>query len=374
MRITIVQGAFLPVPPLLGGAVEKVWLGLGQEFARRGHEVVHISRQHPDLPHENEENGVRYRRVPGFDTPASLFKLKWLDLRYSLRAKRILTPADILVTNTFWLPFLIKHQRFGHLYVHAQRYPKGQYRFYRHAARLQTVSNVIANAIRAEVPDLDHKIKIIGNPLPADFEIQPPRPLVTNGEAKFLFVGRIHPEKGIDILLEAFRLLESRSPASLKLRLDIIGPHEVAQGGGGADFLAKLQAQARNLKSPVKWHGPVFDAAMLQQAYREADFLVYPSIAGKGEASPLTPVEAMSQACLPITSNLECFADYLKPGENGFTFALERRAESLAETMAQACNHSDLPALVKNALATAKRYRVPHIADEYLQDFARLPG
>jgi hypothetical protein len=37
MRITIVQGAFLPVPPVLGGAVEKIWFALGKEFASRGH-------------------------------------------------------------------------------------------------------------------------------------------------------------------------------------------------------------------------------------------------------------------------------------------------------------------------------------------------
>ena len=44
MKITIVLGAFFPVPPLLGGAVEKVWFALGPEFVRRGHEVVQISR------------------------------------------------------------------------------------------------------------------------------------------------------------------------------------------------------------------------------------------------------------------------------------------------------------------------------------------
>ena len=40
MKITIVLGAFFPVPPIKGGAVEKIWFALGQEFARRGHDVV----------------------------------------------------------------------------------------------------------------------------------------------------------------------------------------------------------------------------------------------------------------------------------------------------------------------------------------------
>ena len=75
MKITIVTGAFFPVPPILGGAVEKVWFALGQEFVRRGHQVTHISRSHPDLPEREEIAGVQHRRVArlrtaGFDREA----------------------------------------------------------------------------------------------------------------------------------------------------------------------------------------------------------------------------------------------------------------------------------------------------------------
>src|SRR5690606_7455505 len=104
LDITLVQGAFLPVPALLGGAVEKVWHALGQEFARGGHRVVHVSRSHASLPARNLEHGVEHRRVRGYETPRSLWRLKLLDLAYSLRARRALPRADVLVTNTFWLP------------------------------------------------------------------------------------------------------------------------------------------------------------------------------------------------------------------------------------------------------------------------------
>lgn len=50
MRITVVQGPFLPVPPLRGGAIEKVMSGLGETWARQGHAVTHISRRHPGGP------------------------------------------------------------------------------------------------------------------------------------------------------------------------------------------------------------------------------------------------------------------------------------------------------------------------------------
>ena len=36
MKITIVLGAFFPVPPTMGGGVEKVWFTLAPEFVKRG--------------------------------------------------------------------------------------------------------------------------------------------------------------------------------------------------------------------------------------------------------------------------------------------------------------------------------------------------
>src|SRR5207253_8522157 len=137
MKITIVLGAFFPVPPVMGGAVEKVWFALSQEFARRGHEVVLVSRALPELPRSETRAGVKHLRLRGFDMPRSLVWLKFLDLLYSFNTMSVLPEADILVTNTFWLPILIRNLRRGKIYVQVARYPKGQMRFYRRAARLQ---------------------------------------------------------------------------------------------------------------------------------------------------------------------------------------------------------------------------------------------
>jgi hypothetical protein len=164
MRITIVQGAFLPVPPLLGGAVEKVWFNLGKEFAQRGHEVTHVSRSLKDLPTNEVIEGVRHRRVSGFPSPATTPRRMMLDFWYALRAMSQLPPADILVTNTFWLPALEFRRSRGRAYVHVARYPKGQLKLYR-GAILQTVSEPIRNAILAEYPRAVNRVRVIAYPL-----------------------------------------------------------------------------------------------------------------------------------------------------------------------------------------------------------------
>ena len=63
MKINILQGAFLPVPPSKGGAIEAAWHSLGREFAKRGHEVTHVSSMAPDLPNEETVGDVKYTRA-----------------------------------------------------------------------------------------------------------------------------------------------------------------------------------------------------------------------------------------------------------------------------------------------------------------------
>src|SRR5947207_3412524 len=112
MKITIVLGAFFPVPPVMGGAVEKVWFALAPEFVRHGHEVVLISRLVPGMLREEMISGVKHLRVPGYDSPRSLLWLKFLDLLYSLRVRSVLPDADVIATNTFWLPLLLRRPRY----------------------------------------------------------------------------------------------------------------------------------------------------------------------------------------------------------------------------------------------------------------------
>src|SRR5205085_9982795 len=120
---------------------------------------------------------------------------------YSLRVRRVLPAADILVTNTFWLPLLTRDSVRGRVYVHVGRYPKGQMRFYGSAARLQAPSRAIAAAIAREVPSLTPKT--IAIPYPRPQPTADASPLHARDKI-VLFVGRVHPEKGVHLLIKAF--------------------------------------------------------------------------------------------------------------------------------------------------------------------------
>lgn len=69
MRISIAMGPYFPVPALLGGAIERVWLGLAETFAAYDHAVTMISRRYGNLSESECRNRVRHIRVPSRDAP-----------------------------------------------------------------------------------------------------------------------------------------------------------------------------------------------------------------------------------------------------------------------------------------------------------------
>jgi glycosyltransferase involved in cell wall biosynthesis len=231
---------------------------------------------------------------------------------------------------------------------------------------------VIADVIQNQNPELTSKIKIIPNPLPRDFSISNIMTLNKDDPLILLYVGRIHPEKGLDLLLNAYMKFSKKSSKPTLLR--IIGPHLSSLGGAGEAYLSKLK-KITDQRCPTEWLGPIFDSEKLQHYYEQASFLVYPSIAAKGEASPLTPVEAMAKGCIPILSNLDCFNDYLQPGYNGFSFDLQNGdpVDNLVAVFKKTTEIFDSLEDMKKACLDTARYFLPGIiAEQYLSDFKTL--
>lgn len=371
MRITILQGAFLPVPPLRGGAVEKRWFELGKQFSWQGHSVCQVSRLFEGLPAVELIEGVRHLRVQGYDTPACGLYLKLLDLLYSLRALRALPPADILITNTFWLPILAagRQQRLGLIVIDVQRMPKGQMRFYRRAACLRANSRAVSQAIAAEAPQLAGLIRTIPNPLP----FLPPPLADAEREPVILYCGRLHPEKGIALLIKAFSLACERGLSGWTLRL--VGPADTAAGGGGMNWLKSLLLGPQAMGLPIEWLGPIYNNQNLLQHYQEAAMFAYPSLAERGETFGLAPLEAMACGAVPIVSDLACFRDFILHGVNGLVFN-HRTADAPSQLAHQiltiAADPERRAAMGEAALAVRQSHHPATIAREFLACFEAL--
>ncbi len=371
MRITIVQGPFLPVPALRGGAIEKICAALAADWAARGHEVTLVSRRFPGLPDAEERDGVRHRRVASRDAPAGRLAFRWAEALYCRRALAVLPPADVVMVNSVILPLLLRSTRHGVPVHYAGRYPKGQYRLYPAIGWVAAMSQAVAAAVEREAPQFAGRTAVTAGPLTAAFAPLDPAALGGERQRELLYVGRLHPEKGVHLLVEAFARLGERAAG---WRLALVGPHDSAAGGGGEAYLARLRRLAAPLGERVAFVGPLYDEAELRARYLGASLFCYPSLAESGEALGMAPLEAMAMGGVPVVSSLDCFADFLEPGATGFRFD-HRAADpvaALAETLAPLTTGAvELAPLRRAAVERAGFYALSPCSERFLTLFER---
>jgi glycosyltransferase involved in cell wall biosynthesis len=365
MKIVIVQGPHLPVPPVLGGAVEKMWYMLTKEFVKSGHEVTYLSRTYNDFPSEEIQNGIIFKRSSGFRPTSNFIINNFQDFLYSREIiKKVPSDADAIVTNSFWAPLLLKKSLKKLAVMDVARMPKGQMKLYKSVGVLRANSKAVAKAIEMELSTSFHKkIITIPNPLPFD-EFKIPS---QQKEKIFLFVGRIHPEKGIDLLIKSFNKL----PADNGWKLQIIGPSDLEKGGGGELYLRKLKELDE--RGNVEFIPPIFDIEKLNSYYSRASVFVYPSLAEKGETFGLSVLEAMAWGCVPIVSSLDCFKDFVNES-NGCFFDHRLDAEdNLLKALKKIIDdESIIESKAINAVEVRKTHSVSKIANDFVQVFKKL--
>lgn len=115
-----------------------------------------------------------------------------------------------------------------------------------------------------------------------------------DNQRTLLFLGRIHPQKGLENLIRAWVDLEPRYP---NWWLRIVGSDQEYFGATG--YLSALQAKVRSHGlSRIEFSGALFGATKLQ-AYRNADLFVLPSYS---ENFAMTVAESLSMETAVVVS------------------------------------------------------------------------
>ena len=371
MKITIAMGAFQPMPPQGYGAVERVWQGLAAQFALRGHEVTVVCKVAPGETARQVVGGVTYLRVSGFSRTRRTSLDLVRDLAYSLQILRMLPRADILVSNTFWLPVVAPRLRpsAGRVVVHVARAPRGQYWLYSRAARFDAVSRHVHERLVASFPAIAARVRTFPNPV--DTQVLSPAVVpARKNHSTIIYLGRLHPEKGVHLLVEAFATVAA-SMCDACLRL--IGPWRAQDGGGGEAYLDALRKSAAGLR--IEFVGPIADPGAIAIAMRDADLFCYPSLAEQGEAFGLAPVEAMATGLVPVVSDLAPFRDFIEPGRNGIVF--DHRGAGAAgnlarELLAALADPGRLATMSRAAVARASEFSYERVARMRLGDYEEL--
>ena len=325
MRILLVSNLY---PPYWLGGYEQIaeWVALG--LKRRGHVVEVLTGHgpalvgrpeiHPDLDLDLEAlcamssgTGIAFAPTLGEGLRRHVFNRT--NYRTCLRLIERFRPDVASFWNTGFLtlsPLLAARrsriQTVVHLSdvafnafhnPHAPAFPEGL----RGVARA-TVNGLLrlSRPTRFTVPSVFLKEKLVRGeglppsrmdvlPWPVEPAIGATEPMARNGTpaTRLLFVGALIPEKGPDVLIDAFRRAHA---VRHELRLTIVG-------GGPRSYVESLRDAANGL--PVRFSGRLERPAVIE-AYRSHDVLVLPSV--WGEPYSLVPLEAMAMGLTVIAT------------------------------------------------------------------------
>lgn len=354
-RIALVYPhSVIPVPAVrVSDALAIVVWELARRLARR-HEVTVYTRRGPGMATEERHEGVTWRRVPvGLDR--ALNSLKALD-RLGITGR----DRPFRMTGLYYLPFALRvardmrrrgceivhlHSVMTFLPLFRRLCPEAGLLFHAHdhvladfaapptlerlrdADRVLACSGFVSRNVAQRFPSVADRCRPLHNGVDKRFlsvEADPAR------SRRVLFVGRVSPEKGVHLLIEATR---AAVEAGVDLSLDIVGPVDLAPkqfvdphardpaleavaafyGRPGA-WLAHLQDLARPLGERVRFLGPV-DNDRLAEHQARAGLFAFPSVWQEPFGIPV--IEAMAAGLPVVASRAGAFPETVVDGETG---------------------------------------------------------
>jgi spore coat protein SA len=338
MHILIVAPEQIPVPPVMGGSVEVCILSIARKLART-ERVTIISRAHPRYPRISHEANLTIIRVPsgneGAYTKAVLQAI--YDKKYDW----------IQVDNRPRIAAKLK-QKYPHtpvsLFLHSMTFVTPPYRYMDRASQMiAKVDVIITNSLSlkqkiADVfPQQSDKVRTVLLGVDST-RFRPPtairkqflrRKYNVHRSFNVLFVGRLIPKKGVEVLLKAMKTAAKQRP---NMRLIIVG------GAQRQSYMIKLRKMVKTLQVPAVFIGRL-PHKQLHRTYWLGDCLVCPS--QKHEAFGLVNVEAMASGIPVIASKNGGIKEIVDDHHNGYLIQDYPKSSPFARKILHLAQHSE---------------------------------
>ena len=306
MKITILVGLF---PPKWLAGTEIATYNLADHLARRGHEVHVITSHDAGLPELSEESGFSVHRIAWPKIRFIGIVAFWAKICLEIQtikpdvfhAQSLLCGIPAVVAKKFLkIPYVVWGQG-------SDIYLPGRFTRMTSKSILQN-----ADAVLALTEDMKQKMREICD---RDISVVPngidlKRFEISSGEKKegsaktIIFVGRLHPVKGVQYLIEAMAIVHQQMP---DVKLVIVGD------GVERARLEEL-AEKLNLNGCIQFAGQVPQES-IPRLMHQADVFALSSLS---EGLPVVILEAMAAGLPIVATKVGGIPDIVEEGVNGY--------------------------------------------------------
>jgi glycosyltransferase involved in cell wall biosynthesis len=174
-----------------------------------------------------------------------------------------------------------------------------------------------------------------------------------------LFLSRLDPKKGLDLLIAAFARVRNQHPGALL----------VIAGDGSPAFVQDLKQQSRRLgvESAIEWAGFLKDSVK-DKAFRQADIFVLPSYS---ENFGVAVVEAMGAGLPVIVSDQVGLHQEIARAEAGLV--TQCTVDSVEQAILRLLQDPGLRvSMARRSIELAQTFSREAVAQQFVQLYARI--
>jgi len=342
MNILVSCGVFHPHK----GGAEALFGDLGELLTENGHGVDVITRR---LPHTSETESYRGASIHRFDYPVSYGRFKTQPefhdrsvailnrLRALISTRQIgVVCIGLLDMSVMYLLALRRVMSFRLiLYLHggemrgmpevSPSYKELLDHCFDDSDAIISVSNGLAEEAMRSYPDVHQKLHVVRN----GFDLKRLRECPANQAKRpyILFVGRLHEQKNVGLILRAFRVFVDRAGAA-----DLI-----LAGTGEEEESLKALAAELNLGDRVTFIG----AQSRDQVFALMKGALCLVLASESEGLPIVVLEAFGARLPVVAPSVAGITELVAHNQNGLLFEFGD-ANQMAELMLRLSSSPDL--------------------------------
>ncbi len=368
----------LPVPPVLGGAIQ-TYISGSLPYLSKKHDITVIGVNAPSLPDEETIDGVHYIRVPGKvlelyrEGVVQYVQANQFDLIHIFNRPRLVLPIRKVAPNSK-ITLSMHNDMFniGKIDVEEAKLVLEE------VSNIVTVSDYVGNVIKELYPQSANKIRTIYSGVDSDRFLPGNDSRMVNtrntlrkefgleNKTVILFAGRLSENKGVDRLIRA---LPQLSNTFKDLALVIVGSNWFSQNNV-TDYVAYVRAIAKKQDVPVITTGFV-SPFEIHNWFAVADIFVCTSL----WQEPLARVhyEAMAAGLPIVTTARGGNPEVIIPGENGFIVENPEDPSEFAAKITEILSNKSLMNNMgrKGRELAVSKYLWSRVADEILSVWQR---